>query len=216
MNVDFVLTGKMPLLMHADDVEAADSLGEWRKAPEHKNISQAGDDRSPAWTWQTYLYRDEENVVIPSHNLMVNLRYAGAQIIMKKQKTFKEVSQSGMLVTSEFLDFTYADGRHLSMTDILGMRDDPFPVQAEACRDLGFRLFVKRAAVGQKKHVRVRPRFDTWQVTGTLQVNAPELTYEVVQKLFELGGNGGLGDWRPNCKTPGCYGMFSAEIKKVR
>lgn len=54
----FELTGTTPLLMHADDVDAADALIEWRQKPDNKNISKPGDDRSPPWAWQTYLYRD--------------------------------------------------------------------------------------------------------------------------------------------------------------
>ena len=92
MKVAFELTGEMPLLMHSDDVEAADELKEWRKDPANKDLSVAGDDRSPAWTWQTYLYSDGEHVTIPGANLMVNLRTAATQIILKKQKTFKELS----------------------------------------------------------------------------------------------------------------------------
>ena len=38
MNVNFELTGLMPLIMHQDDVEAADTLSEWRKDPANKNF----------------------------------------------------------------------------------------------------------------------------------------------------------------------------------
>lgn len=214
LTVAFELTGIMPLIVHQDDVEASDTLQEWRKDPANKNLSVAGDDRSPAWTWQTYLYSDGENVTLPAANLMVCLRQAGAQLIMKKQKTYKEISQSGLLIPTEYLDFR-CNGHAIPMAKIEAMRDDRFPVQMKKAQDLGFRLFIKRARVGQSKHVRVRPRFDRWSAGGTIQVLAPEISYEVLTQLFELAGRVGLCDWRPGCKTPGPYGMFSATLKKV-
>ena len=213
--VHFELTGQTPLLFHADDVEASDSLSEWRKAPENKNLSVAGDDRSPAWTWQTYMYSDGTNVAWPSQNIMVGLRSAGAQITLKKQKTYKEISQSGLVIESEFCDFL-CDGKQLGMEQITDLRDMTFKEQADAVQDLGFRLFVKRARVGQAKHVRVRARFDNWTIRGTISVVAPEITYEALTTLFEIAGRGGQGDWRPNCKTPGPFGMFQAELKKAK
>ena len=86
MRIRFELTGIMPLIMHQDDVEASDLLNEWRKDPSNKNKSVAGDDRSPAWTWQTYLYSDGENVTLPAANLMVAIRQGSTQLILKKQK----------------------------------------------------------------------------------------------------------------------------------
>ena len=68
------------------------------------------------------------------------------------------------------------------------------------------------------KHVRVRARFETWQVTGVLGLDEslPELTFDVVQQIFALAGRVGLLDWRPGSpKSPGPYGMFTAEVKKL-
>jgi len=209
----FSLTGDMPLIMHQDDVEASDTLMAWRKAPENKNLSVAGDDRSPPWTWQTYLYSDGENVTIPAQNLMVAIRQAGTQIILKKQKTYKEISQSGLLIPTEYLDFSTA-GRKVEIGEIEAVRDLPFQEQSEAARKLGFRLFIKRAVIGKAKHVRVRPRFDVWELAGTIRVLVPEITWDVLGKLFELAGRVGLCDWRPGCKTPGPYGMFTAKVTK--
>lgn len=213
MVVEFTLTGLTSLMMHNDDVEASDALTEWRKEPANKQISVAGDDRSPAWTWQTYLYHDGTSLCLPSQNLMVALRQAGAQMILKKQKTYKEVSQSGMYVAEEFCEFAGLGGEQIPLAAIHALREKPFRVQSDGCRDLGFRLDVRRARVGQSKHVRVRPRFDSWTVTGEMLVVAPELTADVVAKLFELAGRIGLCDWRPGCKTPGPFGMFRSEVK---
>ena len=91
-----------------------------------------------------------------------------------------------------------------------------FTQQADAVRKLGFRLFAKRAKIGTSKHIRVRPRFDQWAVSGDIETIAPELTLEVVRQLFNLAGRVGLCDWRPGCKTPGPFGMFSATVEQVK
>lgn len=211
MQVRFELTGITSLLMHNDDVEAADRLQRWRKDPTNKGISVPGDDRSPAWTWQTYLYHDGSHVAMPSQNIMVCLRQAGTQMILKKQKTYKEVSQSGMGITTEFVPFL-SGGRQIAMQEIIALQDKPFIDQSDACRAIGFRLFAKRARIGTSKNIRVRPRFDQWSVSGEITVVAPELTLPVVRQLFEIAGRVGLCDWRPGCKTPGPFGMFTSEV----
>lgn len=215
MKVSFELRGIMPLLMHNDDVEATDLLSAWRKDPANKNSSVAGDDRSPAWTWQTYCYHDGKHLAMPSANIAVCLRQAGTQMILKKQKTFKEMTQSGMLIDTEYCEFLVG-GQRVPIAAVSGMQEETFRVQSDAVRKLGFRLFTKRAAIGQKKHVRVRPRFDDWAVRGTVTVTAGELTFDVLEQIFGIAGRVGLCDWRPGCKTPGPFGMFTAELKKMK
>jgi hypothetical protein len=210
----FVLTGISPLLMHADDVMKADELDEWRKATENKNRSKAGDDRSPAWTWQTYCYPDGDALAMPQENVMVCLRQAGAQIILKKQKTFKELTQSGMVMEREFCEFL-CNGKQVPTSLLESLRDEPFTEHVKAVRKAGFDLFVKRARVGQSKHVRVRPKFTNWSVRGLIHVLADEISEEILRKIFELSGRVGLCDWRPGCKTPGPYGMYRAEIQRA-
>ena len=211
----FTLTGITPLLMHADDVEAASTLADWRKAPENKNMSVKGDDRSPPWTWQTYLYRDANGfVVMPADNVMVCLRQAGAKMILKAQKTFKEITQSGLLIADETLDFTIG-GKSIEVAQFVDARDDSFADQKKAAEKAGFDLLVKRAKVGSNKHVRVRPKFTGWEVSGLIQVLAPEISFDHLKTLFALAGDVGLCDWRPGCKTPGRFGMFESKVAKA-
>lgn len=210
--IDFVLTGTMPLLQNNDQVEASDLLSEWRKAPANKNASVPGDDRSPPWTWQTRLYSDGQHITVPSQNLMVCLRTAATQMILKRQKTFKEISQSGLLIRAEFLTLTVG-GKQIPMTKVEAVREFPFKRQADEVRKLGFRLFVKRAAIGKAKHIRVRPRFDSWELSGSVDILAAEITREHLDTMFGLAGRVGLCDWRPGCKTPGPFGMFEAKLK---
>lgn len=211
----FELIGTMPLLMHSDNVDAADELDAWRKAPENKGKSKAGDDRSPSWTWSTYCYFDADgNVVMPADNIMAALRKAGAKVILKKQTTFKSLSQSGLLIADEFCPFTF--GKKSTTLNLASFpeRKADFKTHDEWATKTGFTLFKKRAVVGASKHVRVRPRFDSWKVSGRVEVLADEITRDVLQQLLDLAGREGLGDWRPGGKTPGPYGQFTAKVSK--
>jgi hypothetical protein len=212
---DFVLTGVSDLLMHADDILASDELKAWRSDSKNKSVSVPGDDRSPAWTWQTYVYHDPETgeVAIPQENVMAALRNGGAKVPYKGQTTFKTFSQSGLLIGSEFCKFTNG-GRPIDFAKILAMRGLSFAEQAATCKDkLGFPLSLKRAKIGNAKHVRVRPRFSEWQVSGSISVSEPAITYEKLLDIFtEAGRQSGLGDWRPSSKTPGPFGIFTASV----
>lgn len=217
--VDFELTGQRPLLMHHDNIQGSDELKAWRQDPRNKNQSVAGDDRSPAWTWASYLYHDGEAVCMPQENLMAALMFGGSQIILQKQKTFKQLSQSGMVCQQEYLRFEYsADGaeyKQLKVKDLKFIDKLPFAEQAERVAGMGFRLFMKRASVGTSKHVRVRPRFEHWRVTGSLMVLSQDITMDRLEQIFMHAGLAGLGDWRPSSpKRPGPYGMFTATLRK--
>lgn len=215
--VAFELLGEMPLLMHWDNIEGGDTLKEWRQDGKNKNQSVPGDDRSPAWTWHTYLYNDGEVVTMPQDNVMSSLMSGGTQVILKRQKTYKELSQSGILISTEHLNFEYGDGKTLTIKQLEAMRDMPFKKQSERCAELGFRLFCKRAKIGNSKHVRVRPRFDRWRVSGELQVISEDLPFEKLELIFNYAGRAGLGDWRPSSpKRPGPYGMYTAKLKQIK
>lgn len=217
MDYGFTLTGTMPILFHADDVEASDELAAWRKDPKNKSVSVPGDDRSPPWTWTSYLYSDGHNLAMPQECIMAALRYAGAKIPSKGKSTFKSMSQSGLLIGSDFCEFLN-NGEPVALADVLKFRDEPFSVHKKKARDLGFELSVKRASVGSSKHVRVRPKFDHWEVRGTIAVNEPAITADVLAQLFEIAGRlAGLCDWRPSSpKKPGPYGMFSASVAPLK
>src|SRR5688500_18972337 len=69
-NVNVKIKGVTPLLMHADNIEWADSMDEWNREPGNKATSKAGDDRTPAWRWLGCLNHDSEIVTIPSEYIM--------------------------------------------------------------------------------------------------------------------------------------------------
>jgi hypothetical protein len=216
MRYEFTLTGKTALLMHQDDVEWADTVKEWLLDPNNtkKKGENSGDDRRPAWVWLGYCYHDGQNLAIPSANLTANFKKAGARVPLGRQKTFKELAVSGIFFENEFLSFFNA-GKPISATAVQKLRDvSDFRTHAETAEKLGFRLFVKRAAVGTSKHVRVRPRFEEWSIKGTLEVTAHEITTDVLDSIFTQAGRVGLGDWRPGSpKSPGPFGMFSHTLK---
>lgn len=216
MRCSFVITGQSSLLMHADNVLASDDLSAWRKDPSHKSVSVAGDDRSPPWTWMAYLYACEKGIVcMPAETVMVALRFAGAKMIMRRQETFKAATQSGILIDEEFLPVSIK-GRTISMTDVMPLKHLTFAEQAAKVKTLGFKLDVRRAVVGTSKHVRVRPRFDIWSLSGAMEINEPAITMAVLEQLFEIAGKrAGLGDWRPSARASGPHGRFTVSLKEL-
>lgn len=212
------LTGTMPLLMHADSVEWADKMEAWQKIPENKKNSKAGDDRTPAWRWLGYVYHDDKHLCLPSDNLMTALREGGAKVPTGKgQSTFKKQSQTGIIVDQTGWPIEGTKGL-ISWADIRQlMEEDDFSAHQSRASALGFDLFVKRAKVGQSKHVRVRPRFNHWTASGTVTVLDETITRNVFEHiLVNAGRYCGIGDWRPSSpKSPGPWGQFRAEITEV-
>lgn len=213
------LRGKTPLLMHYDNIEWADLLESWRRNPHNKGQSKPGDDRSPAWTWIGSLYHDGTHLAIPSDNLMSCEMQAGAMVPTgKRQGTFKSQTQSGTNIAEPFWTLM-VKGRPIDFAPIRALYENEvtdFAAHQEAAREAGFALFLKRAKIGTSKHIRVRPRFDTWSASGTLRVVDPTLTTEVLRTIWQFAGNyKGIGDWRPGGKTPGSFGMFDATVTEV-
>lgn len=210
--VQFDLTGTTAMLMHWFNIEGQEMLKEWRDTPANKNQSKKGDDRTPPWTWQTYLYNDGEHVTLPADNLMGALLRGGTQINLKGNKTFKEMSQSAVYIEQEYMDFL-VNGKKIKMEPITAMMDKTFREQMLAVKQLGFRLWDKGVVIGKARHIRIRPRFDTWAVQGTALINNDDLKLETLQQMFALAGKSGLCDWRPSSPNrPGSYGQFSSRV----
>lgn len=214
------LNGLTPLLMHNDNLNFSEKLAEWRKAPENKEGSNAGDDRSPAWTWIGYLYHDGRNLGISSDNIMTMLREGGAKVINKGKETYKKQTQSGVMLDQQQFDI-YVDGKRIPIDRIkplIGVND--FAQHIELAEELGFELLVKRAAVGRAKHIRVRPMFRTWQAVGSLTVLDEELsglTRQVLETVLrQSGALCGLCDWRPSSKSSGTFGKFQPLIEPIK
>lgn len=215
------ITGVQPLLMHADNIEWADEMDRWKLDKDNKRLSKAGDDRTPAHRWIGNLYRDEAGeIILPTENIMRALMEGGAMVLVpggRSGKTFKAQSQSGVMPRSLGWPLL-VNGKSIDPKPINALlREKDFAVHKSTVESLGFALFVKRAKIGQNKHVRVRPRFDSWSATGELVVTDEQITPDVLADILERAGSyKGLGDWRPSSpKAPGTYGIFSAGIREL-
>lgn len=217
---EVTLTGQSPLLMHRDDIEWADRLKKWREDPANQKERVAGDDRSPGFSWLGCLYHDNRVVTLPSDNLMRCLLEGGAMVPVPKGrsgKTFKAQTQSGMLPEQEHWPLMLS-GKPVPIAPLFALRGETdFEKHDVAAREAGFTLYVKRAKVGQSKHVRVRPRFDGWSARGTIQVWDDQITTGILADILRLSGAyRGLGDWRPSSpKAPGPFGRFTANVKEL-
>ena len=211
------LTGKTPLLMHQDNIEWADFLDAWKNNPENKKFSKAGDDRTPPWRWLGSAYHDGNHICIPQTNIMRSLMEGGAMVPVpggRSGKTFKAQTQSGMMSDSPSWLLTL-NGDPIRWADIEMLKDEPdFAKHKEHCRALGFDLLVKRAKIGQSKHIRVRPEFPAgWRLDGRLVVWDDQISLPVLEQILLYAGQyKGIGDWRPGGKTPGPYGTFEATV----
>jgi len=212
------IVGVTPLLMHADNLEWADYMKRWETDPANRPKSVKGDDRSPAWRWLGSLYTEQGLVVLPSDNLMTVLREGGKRCPTGKgQSTFKAQSQSGIVVNESAWPLLVG-GKTIPAEPILALRqEEDFLIHQQTAEKFGFALFVKRAKIGQSKHVRVRPRFDEWAATGTLTVFDDMITADVLQNILTFAGAyAGIGDWRPSApKAPGPWGKFTVIVTPV-
>jgi hypothetical protein len=211
------LTGQTPLLMHHDNLSWAETMKAWATDPANAKTSIAGDDRSPAHRWIGNLYVEGGVVVMPSDNLMTVLREGGAKCPTgKRGGTYKRQTQSGIVVDQSAWPLL-ASGKTVKWSDIEPLIQVADFAQHEAtARALGFELFVKRAKIGQAKHVRVRPRFDKWTCAGTLTVFDETITAGVLQNILTFAGAyAGVGDWRPSSpRSPGAFGKFTATVEE--
>lgn len=212
---EFGLTGRMPLIMHADNIQGCDNVKAWRDDPANKNLSVPGDDRSPPWTYKTYLHVEEGHVVMPQECVMTCVAKAANEFKLKGNSKFGRLFAASVIPASESFEFRNR-GKAVDVA-ALASDDDKFEEHEKAAKDAGFSLFVKRAKVGTSKHIRVRPRFDQWTVSGSVFVTAPEITKERLTDFFETAGARiGLGDWRPSAPMkPGPFGTFSATVMEA-
>lgn len=211
------LTGKTPMLFHADNIDWSDLMDEWKADPKSRKGSKAGDDRSPSWRWLGCLYHDGTHLGIPNDNLMRAFMEGGALVPVpggKNGKTFKSQSQSGMFPEGTHWPLL-VEGKPIPVAPLMALQNEPnFSAHREFVKTLGFSLFLKRAKIGQQKHVRVRPLFQQWSATGVINVHDEQITESALKDIVTYAGlYKGLGDWRPGGRTPGSFGMFTAKVQ---
>lgn len=215
-------TGLSPLLMHSDNLSYGEKIAAWRRDPANKENSVSGDDRSPPWTWLGYAYHDNKVMGMPADNLMTLFREGGAKVKTgKNQETYKKQTQSGIMVDTQQFDLL-CNGKTIPIKPfnaLLGNLD--FLKHIELAEEHGFELLVKRAKVGQAKHVRVRPMFRNWSISGTITVLDPDLSglsRPILETILrQAGALVGLGDWRPGSpKASGTFGKFSPVVETIK
>ena len=211
------LEGTTPLIMHADALDQQARLDAWRTEPRNRALSVAGDDRSPPWTWQTYLYNDGEFVVIPEANIRACLMEAGKKCPKSKGRgagSLKVEAVSGILLDAPLLPF-YVKGKRIEMKDVIAIDSVAFQDHIAGAQALGFDVLVKRATIGQSKHIRARPVFRSWSSEFVITVVSDVLTKALIERIWQVAGTlVGLCDWRPGAKkSPGPYGQFKATIE---
>lgn len=212
------LTGVSPLLLHKDNILWGERAQAWQKDPANKSLSNPGDDRTPAWLWIGYCYFADGLIVMDVDNIMAMLRDAGKKCPASKGRgSLKAATQSGIIVNEIGWPIVSKKGT-ISLSDIDLLQDEiDFSVHETTAVDLGFELFVKRAKVGTNKHIRVRPRFDVWSVSGSITVLDETLNTATIETLFALAGRFvGLGDWRPGSPASGRFGMFETQIEEIK
>lgn len=215
------LEGLTPLLMHRDNLIYAEKLNAWRKAPDNKANSVNGDDRSPAWTWIGYVYHDGHILGVDSDNIMTMLREGGVKVSTGKGKeTYKKQTQSGIMIDQQQWPIE-TGGQTVDIEPLQALIGElDFVKHIETAESLGFELSVKRAKVGQNKHVRVRPMFRTWKLQGSLTVLDEEvsgITSGVLETILnQAGALCGLCDWRPSSpRSSGRFGKFAPTVELI-
>jgi hypothetical protein len=214
------LEGLTPLLMHNDNLTFTEKIKAWQKDPENKMSSKAGDDRTPAWVWIGYLYHDNQHFGINSDNIMTMLREGGTKVkIGSGKETYKKQTQSGIMLDQQQFDL-FVDGKLVSIDKIKPLIGEPdFAEHIRVAEENGFELLVKRAKIGQAKHIRVRPMFRRWVAVGSLTVLDEEI-FGITKEILELilrqsGALCGVGDWRPSSPSSGTFGKFAPTVKRI-
>lgn len=217
------LIGQTPLLLNQDNIDWGDSMKTWASDPANKPISIAGDDRSPAWRWLGTAYTDKADgtgvFCVSSDNLMTMMREGGAKCPTGKGKaTFKAITQSGIIVEEPEWPIV-VDGNTVPFAPFVAMvGNNNFEAHESLAKEHGFMLFKKRARMGRAKHLRVRPRFDQWSLSGTIMVVDDRITTPILSTILtHAGAYCGIGDWRPSSpSSPGRFGKFLATAKEVK
>lgn len=211
----YTLIGRTPLLMHANNYEFDDIVSAYQKDPRNKNKTKAGDDRTPGWRWLGYIYHDGERVAMPVDNIYSSLKTGAAQHKIKGNTTYKSLAQTAFEFEEMYATLTYGkEQRSLSLEDLAPLQDEEdFTEHLQVAKKCNFTLHRKRARVGKNMHLRVRPLFEHWRLTGTLHLHVRDIPLEIAESILEHSGRrGGIADWRPSTASPGRFGIYTCEL----
>lgn len=191
MQVQLVITGVTPILLHSD--KAADPL-----SPEAKAIKQitskrtkTDEDREEMARLEYFAaaYMDDQGPYIPAFNVERSLKQGGT------------VSRNGTRVEKAFFSNPECDHSPL-------IYDGPRRIE-DLWADYSFRDS-RLVKVGTSRVVRVRPKIDHWRLVLTGELDTAIIDYEEFQRVADDAGRmAALGDYRPR------FGRYDAVVEKL-
>jgi hypothetical protein len=190
LNVDLMITGTAPLIMHANTL--ADPLHEGSKRMKRHSAKRTKTDEDHVAMrrieFEFGLYLDpEKGPYLPGPNI------AKALLLAARIRRNGPKIERGLILVSPVNPLRYKGPR-----DVSGLWNDP-----------RFRLTVP-AKNGQSTIMRCRPQFPEWSCTATALINPTVLSVdELADIASDAGQMIGLGDWRP------WHGRFDATVKEA-
>lgn len=191
MQIQINITGTTPLLMSSSaGVNPEHPLNKAKSLLTRKTASKrtAEENREiRRLEWLIGIYTDGEQVVYPAANVARCLKEA-AKVTKQGTQVSRALSFDGIEVP-----LTYHRNGHKTVEDLFN--DSNFVDE-------------RAVGVGQKRVMRVRPRFMPWQLTLTGEVFDDVMDVTDLRRIAELAGRAvGLGDNRING-----FGRFTAEV----
>jgi hypothetical protein len=193
----------------------------WRRDPLHKNTDK-GDDRHPPWTWITYLYLGADGFVsLPQTTLIKMLVEAGKSFKMPgSRKSLKGAVAALIQFDRIHYPLTFDGDKQVNHDTLAPIADmETYDEQEAEVKKLGFTIDMRRVTVSTSKHIRTRPHFHNWSVTGRIRVDNTDGTLDknTIEELFNFAGRfQGVCDYRPSARNPGPFGTFDATVKRIK
>lgn len=208
--------GVTPFIMDADNFEEQEKLEEWIR--EHPEESKKGDDRTPPWRWKLKFHTDDVQVVVPCDMVIAAIAGAGNEIPKtgRGRKSYKYEALHNICPLDDYHPILVGTKRKkpVLVADITEI-EGSFVEQMAAVRDLGFRLFVKRARPrGTSRHIRVRPRFEEYEFTVRLCVTGNTISRELLTQIVNRMDS--WGNWSRRQTKPGPFGKTKAILKEIK
>jgi hypothetical protein len=194
MQLQLIITGTTPLLMHSDvGVNSEHPLNKAKALLTKKTASKRTAEENEEirrLEWLLGVYTDGESVIYPTANVARCLKEAG-KVTKQGTQVTRGLSLGGIDVPLQ-----YARNGHKGVEDLF---HDPNFVD------------MRSVGVGQKRVMRTRPRFMPWAVSVTGELFDDIMDVSDLGRIAQLAGRAiGLGDNRING-----FGRFTVELKKL-
>lgn len=194
MQLQLVLTGTTPLLMHSDvGVNSEHPLNKQKALLTKKTASKRTAEENEEirrLEWLLGIYTNGDEVIYPTANVVRCLKEAG-----KVSKQGTQVTR-GLSLEGIDVPLQYARNGHSSVEALF--------------HDANF-VDMRSVGVGQKRVMRTRPRFMPWAVRVTGELFEDVMDVGDLRRIALLAGRAiGLGDNRVNG-----FGRFTAELREL-